>query len=92
MFALGSEVAPGNTADISRPMTVGGTGRVAYTGPPVRITPPSTPPAAGGRTLRLWSSFGLSVVHVAAIAGDLSKVREVVELNPDAVNEVRRCN
>eukprot|EP00191_Tetraselmis_sp_GSL018_P016446 CAMPEP_0177594012 /NCGR_PEP_ID=MMETSP0419_2-20121207/9530_1 /TAXON_ID=582737 /ORGANISM="Tetraselmis sp., Strain GSL018" /LENGTH=144 /DNA_ID=CAMNT_0019085245 /DNA_START=68 /DNA_END=499 /DNA_ORIENTATION=+ len=87
MFADGSELVEreSSVSDQVRPLTAL---PVDIEKPvPCRITPPATPPSSGGRSLRLWSSFGLSDLHVSAIAGKTEKVEEILSDNPSSVNE-----
>jgi hypothetical protein len=83
LFAEGS-ISIGAEQTTTRPQTAPVFGSTI----PARIRPPPTPPTEGGRRLRLWSSFGLSDLHVAVISGKEGDVREALRSNIADINEV----
>eukprot|EP00193_Tetraselmis_chui_P018247 CAMPEP_0177786790 /NCGR_PEP_ID=MMETSP0491_2-20121128/21118_1 /TAXON_ID=63592 /ORGANISM="Tetraselmis chuii, Strain PLY429" /LENGTH=286 /DNA_ID=CAMNT_0019308039 /DNA_START=153 /DNA_END=1013 /DNA_ORIENTATION=- len=83
LFAEGS-ISIGAEQPTTRPQTAPVFGSTI----PARIRPPPTPPTEGGRRLRLWSSFGLSDLHVAVISGKEGDVREALRSNIADINEL----
>eukprot|EP00873_Tetraselmis_striata_P008257 jgi/Tetstr1/428521/TSEL_001851.t1 len=83
LFAEGSIPLGGDTAT-ARPQTAPVFGSTI----PARIRPPPTPPTEGSRRLRLWSSFGLSDLHVAVISGKLDAVRQALRGDGVDINEL----